>query len=387
MELQILESPVIKKFKSLLGDKIENFRLVGGCVRDAIIGIKYYDYDIATTYLPEEVIKIFNDIQIKVIPTGIKHGTVTVILDNHNIEITTLRIDVENLGRHAKVAFTDDWLEDAKRRDFTINAMSLDFSGKTYDYFNGREDLKYGIIKFVGDANTRIQEDYLRILRYFRFLTYYGKESPNNEILNIIKNNIHGIKQLSGERIKDEMFKLLKSPNALNTIKIMDKIGICHVIGMDNIKLPENSIYNLKPLTKLAIIYNGDPKKLSDLWKLSNKEKSKFICFNQKIELDANKYQHFENILTYGKELYIEMLIFNIIKQDKKLENYQSIIDFIHQLIIPDFPISGNDVMQHTNASGKEIGEILKLAKSEWIKSNFAMNKYDIIQFLLHIET
>ena len=178
--LKNLISPNLKVLSSKILKDGDELRLIGGLVRDYLADkknttAKKLDYDLACKFLPEETLKILKQHKIKALPTGIKHGTITALIGNEEYQITTLRKDVENFGRHAKVEFVDDFFEDAKRRDFTINAMSIDFNGQLYDYFDGLKDLKAGNVCFIGDAETRIGEDYLRILRFFRFNAKYGK--------------------------------------------------------------------------------------------------------------------------------------------------------------------------------------------------------------------
>ena len=185
--------------------------VVGGCVRDAIVKRPIKDIDIATPQTPENVIKLLTAEDIKVIPTGIKHGTVTAVHGKETIEITTLRRDLDCDGRHAEVEFTNNWQEDAARRDFTMNALSMDLDGNIYDYFNGIHDLHKGIVKFVGNPDARVQEDYLRILRYFRFEAHYGTHAIDKESLNACIKFKQNIESLSGERIQAEMFKLLSA--------------------------------------------------------------------------------------------------------------------------------------------------------------------------------
>jgi poly(A) polymerase len=158
-------------------------RFVGGAVRDTLLDRLVQDIDVATTLLPEATMSVLQQAGIHVVPTGIQHGTVTAVIDGRHFEITTLRKDVACDGRHAEVAFTDNWQEDASRRDFTMNAMYMSTEGELFDYFSGQEDAKAGRVRFIGDANTRISEDYLRILRFFRFYAHYGREAPNYEAL------------------------------------------------------------------------------------------------------------------------------------------------------------------------------------------------------------
>ena len=196
-------------------------RFVGGAVRDAIAGIKGFDLDLATDLSPDELVEACEENGLRTIPIGIKFGTVGVLIDNQVLEVTSLRKDVKTDGRHAEVVFTSDWNEDASRRDLTINAVYADEKGNVFDYYNGVDDLEKGIVRFIGSANQRIKEDYLRILRFFRFYSIFGKAPIDRKALEACKENRDGLKQLSMERIRDELFKLFLTPKVVETLQIM----------------------------------------------------------------------------------------------------------------------------------------------------------------------
>ena len=197
-------SPTRDVIKALKADGAE-VRFVGGCVRDALVNRPVNDIDIATPTEPEVVIKLLERFDIKAVPTGISHGTVTAVCRQNSFQITTLRRDEETDGRHAKVAFTDDWASDAMRRDFTINALSANPAGEVYDYNSGIADLKYGRVRFIGNAQDRIDEDYLRILRYFRFQANYGLLPLDNDAITASRSRARRLSELSGERVRDEL--------------------------------------------------------------------------------------------------------------------------------------------------------------------------------------
>ncbi len=202
-------------------------RIVGGAVRDTLLGVAVTDVDLATPLIPTAVVDRLAAARIKAVPTGIDHGTVTAIVDGKNYEITTLRRDVATDGRRAIVAFSTDWREDAARRDFTINALYADAeSGEIFDYFNGQTDLNAGILRFIGDANQRIAEDYLRILRYFRFLARYGNGNVDATAVIACKNGAHGLTALSRERIAQELTRLMVLPDPVLAVQLMAENGI-----------------------------------------------------------------------------------------------------------------------------------------------------------------
>lgn len=201
-------------------------RFVGGCVRDALLGRPVRDVDIATDALPERVVELLGAEGVKVVPTGIEHGTVTAVLDGRAYEITTLRRDIETDGRRAVVGFTDDWREDAARRDFTMNALSLSPGGSLHDYFGGAGDARAGRVRFVGDPERRIREDVLRILRFFRFLAHYGRGEPDGAALDACAGLSHLLPTLSAERVRAEMLRLLEAPDPAPVWSLMAGCGV-----------------------------------------------------------------------------------------------------------------------------------------------------------------
>ena len=205
-------------------------RFVGGCVRDSILKMPIKDIDIATPEPPERVIRLLEAAAIKVYPTGIDHGTVTAVIGDHHYEVTTLRVDVENHGRRATVAYTDDWIADARRRDFTINTMSCTIDGDIYDPLEGLQDLGLRRVRFVGKAKERIEEDVLRLLRFFRFQATYGQPPMDIEALAACRLLAPRLKELSAERISSELFRILMAPNPADTMLVMDGIRILHHI-------------------------------------------------------------------------------------------------------------------------------------------------------------
>jgi tRNA nucleotidyltransferase/poly(A) polymerase len=215
----------VRVFAALSGDNIKT-RAVGGAVRDALLGRPVTDIDFATTAVPEDVRALARKAGLKAIPTGIVHGTVTVVANGVSCEVTTLRRDIETFGRHAKVAFTTDWSEDAQRRDFTLNALYAGADGTLYDPLGGYEDLLAGRVRFIGDAAARIREDYLRILRFFRFNAYYGKEPLDATGLSACVQERNGLAQLSAERIAAELKRLLVAPRAFEGVEALFDFGL-----------------------------------------------------------------------------------------------------------------------------------------------------------------
>jgi len=209
---------------------LPNARLVGGCVRDMLAGYAVADIDLATPESPDQVLAAVEAAGLRALPTGLAHGTITALSAGRTFEITTLRRDVRTDGRHAQVAWTQDWREDAARRDFTINAMSLDQAGTLHDYFGGATDLAEGRVRFVGDAAVRIAEDYLRILRFFRFFARYGRGEPDEHAVHAIARSTDGLGRLSAERIWSELKRILSIPDPMRAMALMHQLGVLKAV-------------------------------------------------------------------------------------------------------------------------------------------------------------
>ena len=378
-------------------------RFVGGCVRDALLGRPINDVDIATDALPDEVIKLLEKVNIKTIPTGLQHGTITALVNHQTFEITTLRHDVETFGRHANVEFNASWEEDAARRDFTINAMSLDFEGTLYDYFGGYEDIKAGLVRFVGNPTTRLEEDYLRLLRYFRFHAYYGQGTPDPASLNACVALAKNMKALSGERIHHEILRLFKAPKPLQTIKIMADTNIFHhlftnpVIDLNPSDIEVFDRYlELEFQHKLAVdglsrmaallkkhLDEKQARKLANRIVLSNQEKADWLCLI-KFQIDATapmarieNFQMMDHLggVNFKKTLAISAAIDGqIISPDWW--------DYIEQKTNIPFPIQGRDILKMGFQQGPKIGGLLKATRLWWLENGFIANKAECLGYL-----
>ena len=261
-------------------------RLVGGCVRDALAGREVADIDLATPRRPEAVMQALRDAGLRAVATGIDHGTVTAVSGHRGFEVTTLRRDVETDGRHAVVAYTDDWRADAARRDFTINAMSMTPDGGVFDYFDGIADLRAGRVRFVGDAGTRIAEDYLRVLRFFRFHTRFGQGAPDPAALNAIRAGVPGVRLLSAERVWSELRRILAAPDPRAAVALMAELGVLACV------LPEGTAparldalvaagAPADPVLRLAALLDGDAVALAERLRLSKAERARLAALRE----------------------------------------------------------------------------------------------------------
>ncbi|KJV69427.1 CCA tRNA nucleotidyltransferase [Candidatus Neoehrlichia procyonis] len=391
---QLIKNPNIL----LIINAIEKFngsiRLVGGCVRDSIINKRFTDTDFATTLTPDKVIQALNFSHIKTIPTGIKHGTITAIVNNTSYEITTLRSDIKCDGRHANVSFTNNWKEDASRRDFTFNALYCDKEGKIYDYFSGIQDLNNKTLNFIGNAEKRINEDFLRILRAFRFHAMICNGNQlKKEITELCKKYSYTIKKLSKERVREEFLKLLSYNNILNTLQIMQQCNILEQILPYDIStniLSSPLLQNNPPIVKLSAllrtIKNNDKIKVSEnvsnLLRLSNKQKKILITLvtnTLPIPLSINNQKKY--ISKFGLESYCHLITINHVEVNNTYEELFQYIDFANNFKVPNFPISGNDLLNIGYKKGKALGQTLSIIKQTWENSSYQLTKTQLLSF------
>ena len=388
----IKEAKTIFSYLNDIG-KESKVRFVGGCVRKAICGENIDDIDLATSFEPDEVKKRLNREDIKVVDTGISHGTVTAILNKKKFEITTLRKDVSTDGRHANVEFTSNWEEDASRRDFTINAIYADIEGRIFDPLNGISDLQNGIIKFIGSSEQRIQEDYLRILRYFRFFTQYSKIDYDQNIIRSVKQYINGLNKISNERIFDELKKILTLNNVyslfshntskdifLNIFPQFKYYERLKTIDSLDSKL-RDKYDNYLILAALILDQTNNYEYFCHKYKMSNSIKNRFKNMSINFEnLEKKKFFSEENIkkLIYlsNKDYVRDLLLFSICA-NKKIEtlSIEKLINYVNVCKIPKFPVSGDYLKKHGYETGEVLGKKLKSLEEKWIENNFIIEK------------
>ena len=370
-------------------------RFVGGCVRDAMAGLEDFDIDLATDLSPDELVEACEEKNLRTVPIGIKFGTVGVVIDDALVEVTSLRKDLKSEdGRHPVVEFTDDWEVDASRRDLTINAVYADEKGNVFDYYNGIEDLEKGIVRFIGKPNQRIKEDYLRILRFFRFYSTFSKTPIDDTALKACIDNKEGLKKLSNERICEELRKLLKTPHVAEALQIMAENDILSSV------LPEP-----KHLDKLAFLVQADGKtylpnrflrrlfamyypdkdlalSLAARLKMSRKQKEMFTALADTkavVEDFLNAHKRRELVYRFGKEFTRDKFLLAMAYEKKPVPDYLEIIQEIGDMVVPIFPIRGHDVIAAGVADSKLIGQTLDRLEAEWIKSDFKMNRDELL--------
>ena len=398
IKYNFLQDKTCKKILSLLNKKADTARFVGGCVRDSLIGVETNDIDIATKLEPNDVVDILTSASIKVIPTGIDHGTVSVFSKNFNFEITTLRSDISTDGRHAEVMFSESWEKDSLRRDFTINSIYLKQNGDIYDPHNGIQHLKERKIIFIGDPNERLNEDYLRILRFFRFNTFYGNDNlklSNNSIKACAKNK-NKLKKLSSERIHNEFFKILNSANPYFVINVMKKIGILDILFEKKVETKffkkllsiekKNSITTDQILRFVSLVPNIKKNHLSNfkMFNFSKKDKQKLLLLtNQEFKIHNKlKKNEIERILySIDKQSLVSLVVLSWALSANKTINkdWMSILGQISKINVPTFPLKALDLLNFGLKEGPIIGEIFKEIEQEWIDSSFELNKEELL--------
>ncbi len=390
-------TPAHKIFKAIDSFSIESeIRYVGGCIRKIINKEKVDDIDLATNLKPNQVCEALKKNNINYFESGMKHGTITALEGEFKFEITTLRKDIFTDGRHAKVEFSNDWKEDASRRDFTINSIYSDKDGNLFDPFNGTKDLAKGIVNFIGDSDQRIKEDYLRILRYLRFFLNYSKQPHNLEIIKSLKMNIGGISKLSKERLLDELKKII-NPDILEKLT-KDKLSLELITTI----FPE--IRNIKIFSKLnsankeilkqqdfifllsLIIFDETDNIDYFLYKfnISKKDRKRIKIidnfFKEKINSKTFTKSNMNKVFYYnGKQASLDILNHRMLKL-KKFDNVlRDLIIHYKKSEVPKIPITADFLMKkYKLPEGKQLGEKLKKIEKEWVKNNFKISDQQI---------
>ena len=380
--------------------KNSEIRYVGGCIRKILNNEKIDDIDFAVNLKPNECIEVLNKKNIKFYETGIDHGTLTAIIDNYKFEITSLRKDLNTDGRHAEVAFSTDWYEDASRRDFTINSIYSDIDGNLYDPFDGKKHLQIGKIEFIGNSEKRIKEDYLRILRYIRFFINYSKLPHNEKVKKVIKQNLNGVSNISSERLLDEFKKIINSSSFLRLFQEPFCEEIINLIfpqfknfGIFK-KLNSYAEKNIKKvdyifLISLMLIDNTDNADYF-LFKFNlskiNKKRILFLkeFYKKEIKNTTFSEKNLLKILYYnGKQSLIDLIYFEIFKSKKINKKLINLLDFFKDKEVPIFPIKAKDLMKKYDISeGKLLGIKLKKIEEKWINNNFKVSEIEISQVL-----
>jgi len=369
----------------------EEARVVGGAVRNALLGLPHGDIDIATTALPAEVMRRAEAAGFKAVPTGFEHGTITVVIAGRPFEVTTLREDVETFGRHATVKFGRDWKRDAERRDFTMNGLSLSADGEVHDTVGGVADLNARRVRFIGDAATRIAEDYLRILRFFRFHAYYGEGHPDAEGLHAAIAARAGLEQLSRERVRMELMKLLLAPHAVGALAVMAEAGLLGALigGVPYLASFSNTAKvevaaglapdSTRRLGALAVWIAEDAERLWRRLRLSNAEHERLAAVDGwwRVSPAMSEAAARELIYRVGPEYFTERVLLAWVRSDAKANDAQwcALATLPQRWNAPVFPIKAADFIARGVEKGPLLGAALERAEKAWVAAGFPLER------------
>jgi poly(A) polymerase len=395
-----LEDAELQRLLAALNADGEEARIAGGAVRNALLGQAVADVDIATTTTPDETIRRAEAAGFKAIPTGIEHGTVTVTAGGKGHEVTTLRADVETDGRRAKVVFGRDWKADAERRDFTINALYAEADGTVVDLVGGLADLESRTLRFIGDAEARIREDYLRILRFFRFFAWYGSGRPDAEGLKACARLKDGLERLSAERVWAELKKLLSAPDPSRALLWMRQAGVLTKVLPESEKWGIDAIHGLvaaerdlgwaaDAMLRLEAMVPPDAERMTALaerLKLSNAgaERLKSWALAPKIEPAGVESDLAKKLYRGGRQPIVDRLKLSLASarvrattdNDALVEagGYSRLLKFAEKWTAPKFPLKGADLQAIGMPDGPEMGKLLKRLEDEWVEADFRLD-------------
>jgi poly(A) polymerase len=366
-------------------------RIVGGAVRNALLGSAVKDIDIATTALPQDVIRLAAAAGLGAVPTGVSHGTVTVIADHQPFEVTTLRRDIETFGRQARVTFTTDWAEDAARRDFTLNALYCDADGTVYDPVGGYPDLVERRVRFIGDARERIREDYLRILRFFRFTAAYAEGAPDADGLAASVALAPGLDQLSAERVRAELLRLLAAPRAVEIVGVMADAGLVErLIGvrgdvetLGRLVAIERALgRDADPLLRLAALSGGNRHltALGARLRLSNVESerlARLVLPDPAFDPATDESEARAFLYRFGVEAFRDGVLLAWARSEAAADHSLWRARFLlpARWKVPELPVRGADLLERGLAEGPVIGRVVRAFEDWWIAEDFPEDK------------
>lgn len=383
-------------------------RVVGGAVRNTLLGTKVSDVDLATTHLPEQTVRLAKEAGFKPVPTGIEHGTITVVVQGQPFEVTTLRKDIETNGRHAKVAFGTDWKTDAERRDFTINALYATADGGVIDYVGGLADIETKTLRFIGDAEERIREDYLRILRFFRFFAWYGSGRPETDGLRASARLKDGLNQLSAERVWSELKKLLSAPDPSRAMLWMRQSGVLSAILPESEKWGIDAIHGLvraeadldwqvDALLRLESIVPPDAARMTELGKrlkMSNAERARLEAWARADAIKSEtSEQALKKLIYRGSSQAVAdriRLAYASARQEAAASDeamiraggYSRLLDAVEKYEPLVFPVTGGDLLSLGIEKGPGLGEALRGLETLWIDSGFSLDREALLDKL-----
>jgi poly(A) polymerase len=396
----VMTAPATRRvFAAVTADGAQ-VRFVGGCVRDALLGRKVKDIDIATDAAPERVMRLLEAAGIRAIPTGIDHGTVTAVIERAHYEITTLRHDVETYGRHAKVAFTDDWMADASRRDFTMNALFCALDGTLFDPFGGMADALAGRVRFVGEPRARITEDVLRLLRFFRFQAHYGRTAPDPAALSACMALAPLLPRLSGERVQGEFLRLLRADDPVPVLRLMversimahllpDAVRLDRLAGLialerDPVLCPEDG----DPLRRLAALLPDERAvglRVAERLRLSNEETERLALLaapKRPVDGAYDPKSLRRALYVMGRDAVRDLLLLATAEGRLSADGLKTALALADGWEPMNFPIQGRDVLSFGQRPGPQIGRLLKEVERWWEDRDYRPTRQQCLEEL-----
>jgi poly(A) polymerase len=381
----------VARLLALLDRDGEEARVVGGAVRNALLQLPVAEIDVATTAVPDEVVRRVQAAGLKSVPTGIEHGTITVVIDGKPFEVTTLRRDIETFGRKAKVVFGRDWAADAERRDFTINALSASAVGQIYDYVGGLADIAARRVRFIGDAEKRIAEDYLRILRFFRFHAWYGEGALDAAGLRACIVARAGLDMLSRERVRMELLKLLLAPHAAPTLAVMAETGLLGAVlgGVPYLASFENVVKAeaasgiapdaVRRLGALGVAVVEDAERLAQRLRLFNAEAGRLVALERWWRVSPTAGEQAAHALLYhlGPQSFADqvLLAWSRSAAGAADSGWRELANLPQRWTAPVFPLKAADFTRRGIAPGPALGAALRTAEVAWIAADFPANR------------
>ncbi len=393
------QRPPLRAVFTALNRDDHEARIVGGALRNTLLGLPVGDIDFAVTAQPDEIMQLAEQAGLKPVPTGIDHGTITIVSDGVPFEVTTLREDVETHGRHATVTFTRDWAADAARRDFTINALYADAEGRVLDPLGGLPDLQARRVRFIGSARDRIREDYLRILRFFRFTAEYTSGPPDVDGLSACIQERRGLAKLSAERIRVELLRILVTRNPLHALQPMAETGllisvlagVVHLGHFERMAALEAQLGSeaspMRRLAALAVMKEEDALRLSERLRLSNAETARLAAMAAYAPvLSAGLDDKAARIALYrlGEKAFCDRVLVGWARSDAGASDrrWRRLYDLPGRWQPPTFPVKGRDLLSRGFAPGERLGHTLRALEDEWIRSDFALSRDELLQSL-----
>ena len=391
---KLMSSTKIARLFNAVEDSGGTIRFVGGAVRDTLAGLSGFDLDLATDLSPDELVEACQNNGLKTVTLGLKIDSIGVVIDNQILKVSSLRKREGKNKDYSDFDYTDDWSADASKRDLTINAVYADLRGDVFDYYNGVEDLENGIIRFIGSAEDRIKEDYLRIMRFFRFYSIFSKQPINQEALQACIKLKDGLRSVAIERVRDELFKLLVTPQVTETMRIIydnDILGYFlpkseHLDALWRLtKLVADAKYEGNFLRRLFVLYQpnaSQAENIANILRFTKKQKETFVRW-AKIEINPENIStpaaRLKFIYRYGKQFTIDKILLSAAIYQKQPVNINEILKEIENSIIPVFPIRGKDVVNQGISGDNKIGATLNKLEQIWIDSNFNLTREELL--------